>query len=157
MGVSKEDWPCRALPMHQQCDLGGSLGGFMGHTCQKPLVVHRPATFSEANRIRCESPRGFNHRLNAWSRSDWMTAILGELGEAANVVKKLNRVRDGITGNKETPEQLREKLKAEVADTFIYLDLFAQSEGFDLMQVVIEVFNKKSAEIGYPVVYSENP
>lgn len=58
--------------------------------------------FSGANRVRCESSEGFNHPLNGWSSSDWMTAILGELGES-------------------------------VADA------------------AVEVFNSKSAEIGYPV------
>jgi hypothetical protein len=53
--------------------------------------------FSEANRARCESPQGFNHPLAGWSTSDWMTAMVGEVGEAANVVKKLNRVRDCVT------------------------------------------------------------
>ncbi len=52
--------------------------------------------FSVINRARCESPEGFNHALQSWSLSDWFTAILGELGEAANVAKKLNRIRDGI-------------------------------------------------------------
>jgi hypothetical protein len=65
------------------------------------------ADFSVFNRRRCESLHGFNHPLNSWSLSDWMTATVGELGEAANVAKKLNRVRDGIKGNSETPEQLK--------------------------------------------------
>ncbi|MGB0903188.1 hypothetical protein, partial [Halocynthiibacter sp.] len=72
-----------------------------------------------------------------------------ELGEAANIAKKLNRVRDGITGNKETPEELRQKLAGEIADTFIYLDLLAQSQGIDLEDAVIRTFNAKSEEIGY--------
>lgn len=55
--------------------------------------------FSVFNRRRCEAPNGFNHKMSDWSTSDWMTATLGELGEAANIVKKLNRVRDGIPGN----------------------------------------------------------
>lgn len=63
--------------------------------------------FSRVNRERCESPDGFNHKLGSWSLSDWFTATLGELGEAANVAKKLNRVRDGIPGNKETEAELR--------------------------------------------------
>ena len=41
--------------------------------------------FSEANRARCESPQGFKHPLNGWSTSDWITATMGELGEAAIV------------------------------------------------------------------------
>lgn len=59
--------------------------------------------FSAVNRKRCESPDGFNHALDSWSLSDWFLAVLGEFGEAANVGKKLNRVRDGIPGNKESP------------------------------------------------------
>ncbi len=58
------------------------------------------ARFAAVNRHRSESPKGFNSPLGAWSLSDWMTATLGELGEAANVVKKLNRHRDGMPGNK---------------------------------------------------------
>lgn len=105
--------------------------------------------FSEENRKRCESPNGFQHKLSDWSLSDWFTAILGELGEAANIAKKLNRVRDGIRGNKETEPELRDKLKRELADTFIYLDLTAQAAGFRLGDVVLEVFEAKSQELGY--------
>ncbi len=103
--------------------------------------------FSQKNRERCESPKGFNHKLTDWSLSDWMTAILGELGEAANIVKKLNRVRDGIPGNKETEAELRAKLTNELADTFIYLDLTFQRLGCRLGDVVSDVFNAKSEQI----------
>lgn len=105
--------------------------------------------FSRLNRERCESPEGFNHALDSWSMSDWFMATMGELGEAANVGKKLNRVRDGIPGNNETPEELREKLRRELADTLIYLDLLAQSQGIDLSDAVVETFDAKSDKIGY--------
>lgn len=48
--------------------------------------------FSDENVARCVAPNGFNHPLDGWSLSDWMVATMGELGEAANVLKKLNRV-----------------------------------------------------------------
>jgi NTP pyrophosphatase (non-canonical NTP hydrolase) len=105
--------------------------------------------FAVINRRRCESPRGFNHKLSDWSLSDWFTATLGELGEAANIAKKLNRVRDGIPGNAETLEELRAALQDEVADVFIYLDLLAQSQGFTLEEAVRAKFQKTSAKIGY--------
>lgn len=105
--------------------------------------------FSILNRRRCESPKGFNHTLGSWSLSDWITATTGELGEAANIAKKLNRVRDGIPGNKETPDELRAALADEIADTFIYLDLLAQSQGIDLEEAVLRKFEKTSAKIGY--------
>lgn len=105
--------------------------------------------FSAFNRRRCEAPHGFNHKLSDWSLSDWMTATLGELGEAANVAKKLNRVRDGIPGNAETPEQLKQNLADELADAFIYLDLLAQSQGIVLQDAVLAKFQRTSAKIGY--------
>jgi NTP pyrophosphatase (non-canonical NTP hydrolase) len=105
--------------------------------------------FSVFNRQRCEAEKGFNHKLASWSLSDWMTATLGELGEASNVAKKLNRIRDGIPGNKETETELRAALADEIADTFIYLDLLAQSQGINLEAAVIDKFNRTSAKIGY--------
>lgn len=108
--------------------------------------------FSLINRTRCESPKGFNHQLSDWDASDWFVAMMGELGEAANIVKKLNRVRDGIPGNKETEPELRAKLKKELGDLFVYLDLTAQSEGFSIEDAAIDVFNAKSVELGYPIL-----
>lgn len=119
--------------------------------------------FSEANRRRSEAPNGFCHPLDSWSISDWFTAVMGELGEAANIAKKLNRVRDGIIGNEETPEELQAKLAQELADTFIYLDLLAQRAGIDLESAVVATFNTKSSKIGYseflmtPTLQSKNP
>lgn len=104
--------------------------------------------FAEVNRLRCESVTGFGHFLNSWSASDWMTALVGEVGEAANIIKKLNRCRDGISGNKETREQLKCLLTSELADTFIYLDLLCQSQGVDLGQAVIDKFNATSDKLG---------
>lgn len=105
--------------------------------------------FATFNRRRCEAANGFNHKLESWSLSDWFTATLGELGEAANIAKKLNRVRDGIPGNKESPEELQVALRHEIADAFIYLDLLAQSAGFQIEDAVIEKFNITSEKIGY--------
>lgn len=105
--------------------------------------------FSLENRTRCTSPNGFNHPLASWSLSDWMTATLGELGEAANVLKKLNRVRDGVPGNKETPDELHAMFADEIADAYIYLDLLAQAAGIDLPSAIRGKFDRTSAKIGY--------
>lgn len=105
--------------------------------------------FSAMNRTRCESATGFNHPLSSWSLSDWMTATAGELGEAANIIKKLNRYRDGIPGNTESEAELRSKLADELADVAIYLDLLTQAAGFDLETIRAVKFDKTSAKIGY--------
>lgn len=104
--------------------------------------------FSALNAARCRD--GFKHNPEDWSASDWMVATMGELGEAANVLKKLNRERDGIKGNTATAGALREQLRREIADTFIYLDLMSQALGFDLECAVRDTFDAKSREIGYP-------
>lgn len=105
--------------------------------------------FAAENRRRCEASNGFNHPLGSWSLSDWMTATLGELGEAANVAKKLNRVRDGIPGNDKSEAELRAMLADEIADAFIYLDLMAQREGINLAEAVRRKFDATSRKIGY--------
>lgn len=106
--------------------------------------------FARANYRRCVMSDGFGHPVESWSLSDWFLALTGEIGEAANIGKKLNRVRDGIKGNKESESELREKLKREIGDAAIYLDLLCQSQGFDMSDAIRESWNAKSAEIGYP-------
>lgn len=106
------------------------------------------AELRDANLRRCARwhPRG----LSEWSLSDWGVATAGELGEALNVVKKLNRERDGIVGNTESADQLRSQLADEIADTLIYLDIFAASEGIDLAAAVAAKFNRTSIKVGFP-------
>ena len=106
-------------------------------------------SFSERNRARCESPRGFHHTLDSWSLSDWLVALCGEAGEACNIAKKLNRCRDGIPGNTVTKEQLMEDLKRELADVYIYLDLIVQALGFSLEEIVEQKFAETNRKIGY--------
>jgi NTP pyrophosphatase (non-canonical NTP hydrolase) len=45
---------------------------------------------------------------------------------------------------------LLNKLAAEIADTFIYLDLLATYYGIDLEQAVIDKFNEVSEREGFP-------
>ena len=106
------------------------------------------ATLRAANLSRCARwhPRG----LTEWSLSDWGVATAGEMGEALNVIKKLNRERDDIAGNTLTEEQLRIELADEIADVAIYLDIMAASEGIDLAQAIARKFNKTSVKVGFP-------
>lgn len=106
--------------------------------------------FSLVNLSRCL--RWHEQGLGSWSASDWMTALAGEVGEAANVVKKLNRIRDGLPGNKEgiTEASLKAELADEIGDIYAYLDLFAQSQGLDLAACAVNKFNKVSERLGFP-------
>lgn len=91
-------------------------------------------------------PRG----LDSWSPADWAVALAGEVGELCNVVKKLNRVRDKIGGNKESEQQLFQMLRDEVADVYLYLDLFATRMHIDLGLAVRDKFNNVSERMGFP-------
>ena len=76
-----------------------------------------------------------------WSLNDWMTACVGELGEAANVLKKVRR-------GDLTLDEARPKLIMEFADVVIYLDIMAKQAGIDLGAAVMETFNNKSGKVG---------
>lgn len=106
------------------------------------------ATLRAANLSRCA--RWHPGGLNEWSLSDWFTATMGELGEAANVAKKLNRERDGIAGNTVSEKELRADLSDEIADVAIYLDILAASEGIDLAKAIARKFNATSEKVGFP-------
>lgn len=68
----------------------------------------------------------------------------GEVGEAQNVIKKLERERLGIRGSRDTIQHLAE----ELADVIIVADLIAMSESIDLADAVRKKFNRTSVEQG---------
>lgn len=102
--------------------------------------------FREANVARCVKwhPQG----INSWSPSDWLTAVTGELGELASLIKMRNRERDQLPGNKFSPTQ--KQIADEIADVLTYLDLLAEACGVDLATAAVEKFNEVSARVGFP-------
>jgi len=151
----------------READNGGSLanlhdadsGGFLEallriaedyeRLANEPRPMLDIREFERLNLERSQAPNGFNHKLHDWSLSDWFTAMVGEFGEAGNVVKKLNRYRDGINGNTEAENELQKQLAREIADSFIYMVLFCLRAGIDLAKAVEETFNAKSEKIGW--------
>ena len=93
---------------------------------------------------------GYDTGIGDWSLSDWAVATAGELGEACNIIKKLNRARDGLVGNTESEGDLQAALAEELADTMIFLDLLAARAGVDLGEAVIAKFNSVSERLGFP-------
>lgn len=72
--------------------------------------------------------------------------LAGEVGEACNVIKKLERERHGWRGSRATGEQLAE----ELADVVICADLAALTAGVDLMSAVKAKFDATSDKVGLP-------
>lgn len=79
-----------------------------------------------------------------WTLGEWMNAVTGELGEAANIIKKVRR-------GDMTLEEARPLLANEFADIVTYLDITAMQAGIDLGHATIEKFNAVSVRVGSEV------
>jgi NTP pyrophosphatase (non-canonical NTP hydrolase) len=89
-------------------------------------------------------------RQKEWDREDKITLTYrgtelgGEVGEALNVIKKLERERLGIKGSRSTLQDLAE----ELADVIICCDLIAMATGINLTEAIEKKFNKTSEKVG---------
>ena len=85
-----------------------------------------------------------------WDQDGQITAsyrgneLAGEVGEACNVIKKLERERLGILGSRATVGELAD----ELADVLICADLIAMHYGIDLEAAVARKFNATSEKVG---------
>ncbi|KSV64088.1 hypothetical protein N185_35575 [Sinorhizobium sp. GW3] len=99
-------------------------------------------------------------RQKEWDQDNRITLsfrgneLAGEVGEACNVIKKLDRERLGIAGSRATKEQLAE----ELADVVICADLIAMHEGIDLLgEAVPAKFNATTAKVGLSTLLAVAP
>jgi len=79
-----------------------------------------------------------------WSPAQWLQAVMGELGEYANLRKKVER-------GDLTIDVARASLADELADVVTYLDILALQLGIDLGEAVTTKFNRVSNRVGAPV------
>lgn len=94
-------------------------------------------------------------RLAAWERdaradvpiSFYSTELAGEVGEACNHVKKIERERLGMRGSTSTPQKAIEEL-ADVAIAARNMAIKLGCTDFD--SVIQSIWNAKSIEIGLP-------
>lgn len=127
---------------HFRADLMGVL---LESTFREKDSMRRISAINYARCLRWH-PKG----INSWSLSDWAVALAGEVGEACDVIKKLNRVRDGLPGNQVSEATLHAQLPAELADVFLYLDLLAQAANIDLPDAIRDKFNAVSERNNFP-------
>lgn len=71
----------------------------------------------------------------------------GEVGEAQNIIKKIERERLGLIGSCADAAQLSE----ELADIMICVDLIAMEFEIDMVEAIRHKFNKTSAERGLSI------
>jgi NTP pyrophosphatase (non-canonical NTP hydrolase) len=89
-------------------------------------------------------------RHREWNPDDSITLsfrgneLAGEVGEACNIIKKMERKRLGLAGTHATAQQLAE----ELADVIISADLIAMTAGIDLAAAVRDKFNATNKKFG---------
>lgn len=79
-----------------------------------------------------------------WTPAQWLQAVLGELGEYANIRKKFER-GDLSEG------EFKDAAAKELADVQTYLDILAYRLGIDLGQATTDKFNEVSERVGSTV------
>ena len=84
-------------------------------------------------------PVGFD-----WELSQWCNALCGELGEAANLIKKVER-GDFVL------DEVRDELADELCDIATYLDILAHRAGVNLSEAIRSKWNRVSERVGSSV------
>jgi NTP pyrophosphatase (non-canonical NTP hydrolase) len=97
-----------------------------------------------------ELRRANEKRQQEWDKDNKLTLsfrgneLAGEVGEACNIIKKLERERLNIGGSRST----KEALARELADVVICTDLIAYHVNIDLVQAIVDTFNATSERYG---------
>lgn len=79
-----------------------------------------------------------------WSPLEWVGAVVGELGELANILKKVKR-------GDVSAEEVQQAVANELADVQTYLDILAYQCGVDLGEATMAKFNAVSERVGCPI------
>ncbi len=94
-----------------------------------------------------KNPKGeFTHLsgVDTWTVEEWFAALIGELGEFANLHKKVRR-------GDFTIEEVISALADELADVQTYLDLLAARLRIDLGEATMKKWNAVSVRVGAPI------
>ena len=102
----------------------------------------RQLTFEEFDRaLQARTEEDFN--CHDWTLADWMTATVGEVGELANMLKKVKRGDMSF----ENPDDCV-RIGKEFGDIAAYLFIMARKAGYDLADVSADKFNEVSVRRG---------
>jgi NTP pyrophosphatase (non-canonical NTP hydrolase) len=94
-----------------------------------------------------------------WKNSDKLdlsyygNAAAGEMGEACNVIKKLERERLGLDGSRASVRDLA----TELGDVMVYVSLIAIKSGINLDRATAEKFNETSRKLGFKTRLKQCP
>jgi NTP pyrophosphatase (non-canonical NTP hydrolase) len=119
--------------------MGYMTDGLTFNTLRKANLKRLPM-FKDAKGRTCHSKEDGSD----WPPALWLQAVVGELGEYANLRKKVER-------GDMTMDEARPLLADELADVVIYLDILAHQLGVDLGKAVMEKWNRTSDKVGAPL------
>lgn len=102
------------------------------------------SSFADLRAVNTARDHEWNSGTERVSLSFRGLELSGEVGEACNIMKKLERERYGIRGSRASPEMLAE----ELADVIICVDLIAMDLGIDLGEAVKRKFDATSEKYG---------
>lgn len=115
-------------------------------------------SFEEFRKANLERKKQFfkGAQTDNWSVSDCFMAAIGELGETANALKKVRRAELGIHNKNAEGRQInsldeaRAQVAGEIGGFMCYLDQLCDIIGLRLEDCIVDEFNKKSEELGFP-------
>ncbi|ODS24192.1 hypothetical protein AB835_04750 [Candidatus Endobugula sertula] len=99
----------------------------------------------EANTKRLSTSK-FKKCEENWTHAHWVQATVGELGELANILKKVDRGDFSI-------DEARESIAKELADIQTYLDITAMKLDVNLGKATIDKFNEVSERVDSNVYF----
>jgi len=105
-------------------------------------------TLREANAQRVKASK-FRQCEEHRTLAHWMQATVGELGELANLLKKVDR-------GDFTLDEKRADIAKEFADVQTYLDIMAMKAGIDLGRATLDKFNEVSERVGSRIYIGED-
>lgn len=123
-------------PVRKKTDMGYGTDGLTFNTLRDGNIARLPEFKNKHGEPAHSKPDGSD-----WSPAQWLQAVVGELGEYANLRKKV--IRGDLT-----PEEAKPMLAAELADTVIYLDILAFQLGINLGEAVMDKWNRTSRRVG---------
>jgi NTP pyrophosphatase (non-canonical NTP hydrolase) len=125
-------------------------------------------TWDQIDEANVERAHVWHQDSTPWTVDMWLTAFVGELGEFANILKKINRLESNITSRPSEQDMADLLLAAEeeFADMTLYffllmyhfelkMDQHPNVYG-DVKLATIRKFNKTSKEMGFDITLPES-
>lgn len=119
--------------------MGYMTDGLTFNTLRNANLKRLPL-FKDAQGRTCHSEKDGSD----WPPASWLQAVVGELGEYANLRKKVER-------GDLTMAEARPLLADELADVVIYLDILAAQLEVNLGEAIMKKWNRTSEKVGAPL------